>query len=70
MSAYSTRSITESRAKGELTAYYAQMIAKVQTMSGEELETQMNQHISDNEEYLLINFTVLPDYDYMYADIS
>lgn len=70
MSAYTTRSITSGRAKAELTAYYAGMIAKVQNMADDDVEVEMNKHISDNDDYLLINFNVIPDYDYMYADIK
>lgn len=70
MSAYTTRSITESKAKQLMTVFYAKKLAELGSIDTGELSNALNRHISDTDDWLLVNFDVIPDYDYMYADIN
>lgn len=70
MSAYTTRKITESKARELLVQHYAQMAAKAATMDMYELERQLDGNISDTGGYLLINFDVISDSEYRDADIT
>lgn len=70
MSAYTTRTITQAKAKELLRDHYAKRLASVETMGFAELESELDLHISDDEDYLLINFSVISNERYMQADIS